>query len=435
MSTNTYMTEQMEFALSPMPLRMTNNTIGNKIIINIKCYGYDNPLTVIYEKTIYHYVDINKNVKTDLSPILKEAFELNYRQEKEGVANGISSKWRHNHLKVDVTISYTIQGRPIQFSFVCCYGVIPENYVWKIRNYDYSDNLFYGLLTRNRKIRIFRNVPFLLTYFNSGLVSVTSPDDPGDTNEPGTLDGKDANLELDDPKGDDPGVDDPKEPEDPNEPDQPGEPGTPGVDIPLIEERKLGIMINGDKYEIDFGIDGGIDIVSFLSTKEDCVNGSFMPLNPNLYYPVGVPYYYKFIQVPVKFDDLVSHKKIYLRWKNSIGGLSYFLFDVKTTSEKITESYFDTDVRSNVTKNGIFDKDFEMLEKESGAVFSCGANDIETDELPDIIDLFSSMYVQVWDTERDGYIPVRISGTPNVDMTNTLHPINFNVIFPKNLKF
>ncbi|MCL2313264.1 MAG: hypothetical protein FWC41_12470, partial [Firmicutes bacterium] len=96
--------------------------------------------------------------------------------------------------------------------------------------------------------------------------------------------------------------------------------------------------------------------------------------------------------------------------------------------EKIDETFFDINIKSNIIDSDF--RDFEVLDKDSRKQLTCGANDIETDCLPDIVDLFTSEYVDFYSVGLD-WIPVRISGTPNIDPNNKIHSVDFNVIFSK----
>ena len=118
-------------------------------------------------------------------------------------------------------------------------------------------------------------------------------------------------------------------------------------------------------------------------------------------------------------DKLKDGRLVYLRWLNSLGGLSYGLFEVKGRSRSIAASIKPTRYTSQVASGGLLPSDYETLQKANTISLAIGKGRVGWDRMLDFEDLTTSIEVLMYDATYGVFIPVQVSNGSAADRSRT----------------
>ena len=130
-------------------------------------------------------------------------------------------------------------------------------------------------------------------------------------------------------------------------------------------------------------------------------------------------------------DKLKARKLVYLRWLNSLGGLSYGLFEVKGQSLSIASSVLTQRYTSQVATSGVLQSDLLALQKSNVVSLSIGKGRVGWDRYPDLEDLTTSIEVLMYDITAAAFQPVQVSGGSTADHSRTYNDFSCTITLPE----
>ena len=143
-------------------------------------------------------------------------------------------------------------------------------------------------------------------------------------------------------------------------------------------------------------------------------------------------------------DEITNGRAVYLRWLNSLGGFSYGLFKVKTESRTIatdvlSREYSRTTPGSDNPAGGMYEGDFTTLSKITGRSLQIGKGQVGWDQMPDLLDLMSSIDVVAWDPGNQtpfqanfgSWTPVLVSGGASPRRDYNYNEFSCTITFPE----
>lgn len=130
-------------------------------------------------------------------------------------------------------------------------------------------------------------------------------------------------------------------------------------------------------------------------------------------------------------DKLRSKRLVYLRWLNSLGGLSYGLFEVKGQSRTIASSVRPLRYYSQIASEGLIPSDFETLQKANAVSLAIGKGRVGWDRMEDFEDLTTSIEVLMYDIYTGTFQPVQISNGSAADRSRTYNDFSCVVTLPE----
>jgi len=130
-------------------------------------------------------------------------------------------------------------------------------------------------------------------------------------------------------------------------------------------------------------------------------------------------------------DKLRSKRLVYLRWLNSIGGLSYGLFEVKGQNRAIASSVRPLRYYSQIASGGLIPSDVETLQKANAVSLAIGRGRVGWDRMEDFEDLTTSIEVLMYDIYTGTFQPVQISNGSAADRSRTYNDFSCVVTLPE----
>lgn len=128
----------------------------------------------------------------------------------------------------------------------------------------------------------------------------------------------------------------------------------------------------------------------------------------------------------VKREELV-----YLRWLNSLGGLSYGVFEVRARGLAVSPRVRARDYTSQVATSTLFQSDVETLSKEALVSLTIGRGMVGWDRFEDLEDLTTSIEVLRYDANSATFQPVQISGGSNGDRSKQYNDFSCVLTMPQ----
>lgn len=140
--------------------------------------------------------------------------------------------------------------------------------------------------------------------------------------------------------------------------------------------------------------------------------------------------------VIVNSDNCITNKLrngelVYLRWLNSLGGLSYGLFEAKGKTRTIAASIIPTRYRTQVASGGLLPSDLETLSKENIISISIGRGQVGWDMFEDLEDLTTSIEVLRYDLVTGMFQPVQISNGSAGDRSRVYNDFSCVLTMPQ----
>lgn len=144
----------------------------------------------------------------------------------------------------------------------------------------------------------------------------------------------------------------------------------------------------------------------------------------------------KLYTVIVNSDNCITNKLrngelVYLRWLNSLGGLSYGLFETKGKTRTIAASIIPTRYHTQVASGGLLPSDIETLSKENIISLSIGRGQVGWDMFEDLEDLTTSIEVLMYDVGSGTFQPVQISNGSAGDRSHVYNDFSCVLTMPQ----
>lgn len=131
----------------------------------------------------------------------------------------------------------------------------------------------------------------------------------------------------------------------------------------------------------------------------------------------------------VDLDDLRMHRKVYLKWLNSLGGISYGLFTASQLRQTSAISSVARFVDTVLPQDGAYLADQDVLSKATRDTLSAGKDFITAGELADLYDLASSIDVAYYDPDTGAFVGCVVSGSPAIAPAETYNEFSIEITF------
>lgn len=129
---------------------------------------------------------------------------------------------------------------------------------------------------------------------------------------------------------------------------------------------------------------------------------------------------------------LSDERLVYLRWLNSLGGLSYGLFEVRARGLSVAPRVRSRDYSRLWIASNIFESDVETLAVDSITSMGIGRGMVGWDRYEDYEDLLTSIEVMRYDTLTSSFLPVQISGGSSGDRSKQYNDFACTLTMPQN---